>query len=86
MMTVTQRDVMVRNEYYKDQMRAAQRDRLARQAMARGNERGRICCAALAWLGRCLLVWGSSLQRRYGAVMSSSLPQPAKPEMSGHLG
>jgi hypothetical protein len=86
MMTVTQRDLMVRNEYYKDQMRAAHRDRMVRQALAGRSDSGRICCVALAWLGRRLLVWGSSLQQRYGAVMSSSLPQPAKPEMSGHLG
>jgi hypothetical protein len=80
-MMVTEQDMMVRREYYKDQMREAEKDRMAREALA-GRERGhRLYCKVLAWLGRRLYAWGSSLQKHYGTAVSPSLPRSASPEM-----
>ena len=74
MILPTERDVMAQKEYYKDQIRAAQRHNLARRAMA-GQENTRLYTGALSWLGQRLVSWGTSLQETYARI-SSPVPQP----------
>jgi hypothetical protein len=75
MLNVTEVDLQVKKEYYKDQMRAAQRYNRAKALL--GSDRGQRPVAwALTWLGGQLADWGKSLQERYGTVVSPTLPQP----------
>jgi hypothetical protein len=77
MVIVTQQDYLAKKEYYKDQMRAAQKHRLVREAMA-GREQGvRLYAKALAWLGRNLVAWGSILRQRYGTMVTQPIPRSA---------
>jgi hypothetical protein len=73
MIMPTERDLMAKKEYYKDQIRAAQRHNLACQAMA-GQESTRFYVGVLGWLGQRLVTWGTSLQDTYTTV-SSPVPQ-----------
>jgi hypothetical protein len=51
--------------------------RLASQLLG-GSQRGkRFFSGALAWLGHCLVDWGSRLQERYSAAAPTPQPQPA---------
>ena len=72
-MTVTERDFLAQQEYYNDQRRAAQRYRQARRVPGSGHLS---YAKALSWLGERLSDWGESLQERYGALVSPTLPQP----------
>jgi hypothetical protein len=75
MLNVTEVDVRVKKEYYKDQIRAAQRYNRAKALL--GSDLGkRPVARALTWLGGQLADWGQSLQERYGTVVSPTLPQP----------
>lgn len=74
-MYVTDKDFQVKQEYYKDQMRAAQRYQLAKHSVALENS-SRSLAQAMTWLGGRLAEWGESLQERYGTVVSPTLPQP----------
>ena len=75
MINVTEYDLQVKKEYYKDQMRAAQRYNRAKALL--GSDQGtRSLARALTWLGGHLADWGKSLQERYGTVISPTLPQP----------
>lgn len=49
-----------------------------RQARAGNRGARRACCAILVWMGRQLIAWGSSLQRRY-SVATSPVPRSATP-------
>ena len=72
MNTPTQRDFQVQQEYYKDQMRAAARYRLARQAQG-GRERDEpLYASAMQWLGQRLVAWGKGLQGRFSAPIPQS--------------
>jgi hypothetical protein len=55
-------------ERNKDMLREAQRERLARLALAGRERHDRFFCWALTWLGHRLVAWGQSLQERYSAV------------------
>jgi hypothetical protein len=74
-MYVTEQDFQVKQEYYRDQMRAAQRYQQAKQLTGEDTGQGSIA-RALTWLGGQLADWGESLQERYGTVVSPTLPQP----------
>jgi hypothetical protein len=75
MINVTEFDLQVKKEYYKDQMRAAQRHNRAKALL--GTDQGKHHVAqALTWLGGQLADWGESLQERYGTMVSPTLPQP----------
>ena len=74
-MYVTETDFRVKQEYYRDQMRAAQQYQQAKRLLGE-DERQRTLARALTWLGGQLTDWGESLQERYGNVMSPTLPQP----------
>ena len=75
MINVTEYDLQVKKEYYKDQMRAAQRHNQAKALL--GDDQGKHSVArALTWLGGQLADWGESLQERYGTVVTPTLPQP----------
>jgi hypothetical protein len=71
MNTPTQRDFLVQKEYYKDQMRAATRYRLAREAQAGRERQEPFYTSTVQWLGKRLVTWGQNLQAR----SSSPLPQ-----------
>jgi hypothetical protein len=72
MNTPTQRDFLAQKEYYKDQMRAAARYRLAREAQE-GHERGEpFYASAMHWLGQRLVAWGQGLQGRFDAPIPQS--------------
>jgi hypothetical protein len=74
-MYVTETDFQVKREYYRDQMRAAQRHQQAKRLLGE-NDSQRSLARVLSWLGGQLADWGESLQERYGTVMSPTLPQP----------
>lgn len=79
MTTVTQRDLLARQEYYKDQMRAAEKYRLVRVALS-GRENGdRFTSRLLVWVGHRLVAWGTRLQEQYAAVVSASMSHSANP-------
>jgi hypothetical protein len=75
-MTVTHRDYLAQKEYYKDQMRAAQRYHLTCQARSERNGEHRTYTQAFAWLRRRLAAWRTRPQERYDTVAPSALPQP----------
>jgi len=75
MINVTEYDLRVKQEYYKDQMRAAQRHNRAKALLGTAQERHSVA-RALTWLGGQLADWGKSLQERYGTVVSPTVPQP----------
>jgi len=60
------KDVWAQQERYKDALREAESDRLARQALAGREMDHRFYCQALTWLGGRLVAWGWRLQERYG--------------------
>ena len=74
-MHVTERDLLAQKEYYKDQMRAAQRYQLVKLATGSKTNR-RTMARALTWLGGQLADWGEDLQERYGTVVPPTVPQP----------
>ena len=75
MINVTEYDLQVKKEYYKDQMRAAQRHNRAKALLGATQNRQSVA-RALTWLGGQLADWGESLQERYGTVVSPTVPQP----------
>jgi hypothetical protein len=77
MVIVTQQDYLAKKEYYKDQMRAAQKHRLVREALAGREQDVRLYAKALAWLGRNLVAWGSILRQRYGTMVAHPIPRSA---------
>lgn len=76
---LSDRDVLMWQEHYKDLLREAEQERLARQAVA-GHKDVRFRERALAWLGGYFVAWGCYLQRRYafgiveGGVVASFDP------------
>ena len=77
MVIVTQQDYLVKREYYKDQMREAEKHRLVRQALAGRGKRDRFYSGVLTWIGHRLIAWGSSLQERHNTMVPASIPQSA---------
>jgi hypothetical protein len=75
MLPVTERDFQVKQEYYKDQMRAAQRHNQA-QFLLRSEQGKQSIARALTWLGGQLADWGESLQERYETRVTPTVPQP----------
>jgi hypothetical protein len=75
-MIVTERDYMVQKEYYRDQMRAARRYHLARQARAERGAGASLYARALAWLRRYVASWTLPRQERYERVAPPAVPQP----------
>jgi hypothetical protein len=69
---LNRQDILVRQEQCKDLRRAAQRERLARHALAGRDARRHPHSRALAWLGGRLIDWGCRLQTRYGDVASAA--------------
>jgi hypothetical protein len=74
-MYITEKDFQVKKEYYRDQMRAAQRYERAKNLTGTNEDRHTLA-RALTWLGGQLSDWGEGLQERYGTVVSPTLPQP----------
>lgn len=74
-MYITEKDFQVKQEYYQDQMRAAQRYQQAKHLLGEDASRQSVA-RALTWLGGQLADWGKGLQERYGTVVSPTLPQP----------
>jgi hypothetical protein len=79
MSLITNREYLAQKEYYKDQMRAANKHALVRLALGNRAKTYRLTSKALAWLGHRLVVWGSSLQKQYDTVVSSSMSRSTHP-------
>jgi len=76
MMMVTWQDYLAKQEYYRDLVREAERERLIREALAGRGKANRFHSRALSRLGHLLVVWGRSLQERYGHIV----PAPRMPQ------
>jgi hypothetical protein len=74
-MMITERDFLAQKEYYKDQMRAAARYHLARQAQADRKGGKRFYAQALAWLTSRIETWRAGPEGRYEPVTPSAVPQ-----------
>ncbi len=61
-----------RYERYKEFLREAEKERLIQQVLAGREKRDAFYRVALAWLGRRLVEWGESLQRRYDNTSPAS--------------
>jgi hypothetical protein len=61
-------DEQIQKQRFEDMARTAQRDHLAKLALAVRMKRMRFYSPILAQLGRWLEAWGYRLQMRYGAV------------------
>jgi hypothetical protein len=72
---VTERDFQVKREYYRDQVRAAQRYQRSKSAGGPDSASPSIA-QAMTWLGGRLAEWGESLQERYSTVVPPTVPQP----------
>jgi hypothetical protein len=75
-MIVTERDFMAQKEYYKDQMRAAQRFNLARKARQEGSTGKRIFTQTLSWVKHRVAAWSRRPEEIYETVPPSAVPQP----------
>jgi hypothetical protein len=75
-MIVTERDMLAQKEYYRDQMRAAERYHLARRARAERDPGAGLMAKAWAWLGDRYAAWSTRSQESYEPVGSSAVPQP----------
>jgi hypothetical protein len=73
---VTGRDCIVQREYYREQVRMAEQDRVARMAMA-GERLSPRFRKVLSRLGARLVAWGTQLQEQYEAVVATSPAHPA---------
>ncbi len=60
------REVIVGQERRQEFLLEAEKHRLVRQALAGREMRDGIHYRALTWLGHRLVVWGCSLEKRYG--------------------
>ncbi len=60
--------------YQKDALRAAEKERFIRQALAGRERRPDLFCRTLVRLGRLLVAWGSALQARYDRGSGMPLP------------
>lgn len=81
MSMLTGRDVLVQREYYREQVRIADRARLARRAKPGGNVVLSMR-SLLNWLGTLLVAWGTRLEKEYEAVVSGEAvvsSPPAQP-------
>lgn len=78
---VTGRDVLVQREYYREQVRIAERARLARRSKVQGDLVLRLH-SLLNWLGMHLVAWGTRLEEQYEAIVSAEAvvsPSPTQP-------
>lgn len=76
-MFLSERELLVHRERYKDLLREAERVRLVRQMQAGREGRERFHRSALTWLGGRLVAWGWGLQERYGAATAAPVLQAA---------
>jgi hypothetical protein len=82
---LSEKDILPWQEHYRDLLREAEQERLARQALA-GKKHVRFNERALAWLGGYFVAWGCYLQRRYafgiaeGNVAASFDPAEVTPD------
>jgi hypothetical protein len=63
---ISHRDLVMAQEHYWDLRREADKERLIRQARRAKESGNGLHRCALSWLGGQLIVWGHSLQARYG--------------------
>jgi len=69
---LSETDLLVQREHYKDLLRDAEHDRLVRQAHMQDHGRDKLHVRTLDWLGRQLVLWGMSLQRNYGSMTKAA--------------
>jgi hypothetical protein len=73
----------VREGQVKEWLREAERDRLARLALAGRQGSGRFHCRMLAGLGRWMVAWGVRLQERYGVAIEMPRTLGGSPQPGG---
>ncbi len=71
-------DIAVQQERYRDLLREAETERLLRQVKDPTPSNRRFYGRALIWLGRRLVAWGLSLQKRFDATAPATVSQPAR--------
>lgn len=64
MVIPTRQDYLAPKEYYRDQMRHADKHRLVQEALAGRPHSGRFYSSTLTWLGQRLVSWGRTLQEQ----------------------
>ena len=60
-------DLLMQQMHYQELRREAEKERLLKRAAVRSTNPIHLHRQALGWLGSQLVVWGRSLQTRYGA-------------------
>ena len=73
-------DIVVLQDRREDLLREAEKERLARLALAGRARRARLYCRVLSRLGHFLINWGWRLQARYGTAPTAiqrSMRQPS---------
>ncbi len=69
---LSDRDILIQQEHYKDLLREAESYRLIQQARAQDRDRNQLRSRALDWFGRQLVVWGMSLQEHFGSMTAKA--------------
>ena len=69
---LSDKDVWMQRERYRDLLRDAEHDRLLQQVHTQNHGQDRLHSQALNWLGRRLVMWGMSLQERYGSMTAQA--------------
>ncbi len=69
---LSDKDILMQRERYKDLLRDAEHDRLVRQVHTQSHSRDKLHSRTLDWLGRQLVIWGMSLQEHYGSMTAKA--------------
>ena len=69
---LSEKDMLMQMEHYKDLRRDAEHDRLVRQVNAQSHGRDKLRSRSLDWLGRQLVIWGMGLQEHYGSMTAKA--------------
>ena len=59
-------------EYRKERLRRAEYERFVRRVCGAPEFQNRFYYRTLSWLGRCLILWGTCLQKRYTQVVDTA--------------
>lgn len=73
---LTLRDAVIQEDIYQDRMRVMREESITRQRLMGSERNVPFYSGVLMWLGHRLVVWGRSLQERYGTT--APMPRPAR--------
>jgi hypothetical protein len=66
------KEILMQHMHYQSLLQEAEKERLVRQTLRAIQRPNRLVDRALNWLGRQLVCWGQSLQKRYGTPVTSA--------------